>query len=39
MGFLYDWTGDYSLPFVASAVVTVVGLFVLQFGSRHKDQH
>jgi len=34
MGFLYDWTGDYSLPFLAGAVVTVFGLLVLQFGSR-----
>jgi cyanate permease len=33
-GFLYDWTGDYSLPFIAGAFATIIGLFVLQFGSR-----
>jgi MFS family permease len=33
-GFLYDWTGDYSLPFIAGTFATIIGLFVLQFGSR-----
>jgi MFS family permease len=33
-GLLYDWTGDYSLPFMAGAFATIIGLFVLQFGSR-----
>ncbi|MBY0532017.1 MAG: MFS transporter [Xanthobacteraceae bacterium] len=34
IGLLYDWTGDYALPFIAGAVATIIGLFVLQFGSR-----
>lgn len=34
-GFLYDWTGDYSLPFIAGSFATIIGLFVLQFGSKH----
>lgn len=34
IGLLYDWTGDYALPFIAGAFATIIGLFVLQFGSR-----
>jgi MFS family permease len=33
-GLLYDWTGDYSLPFMAGAFASLIGLLVLQFGSR-----
>lgn len=38
IGMLYDWTGDYSLPFIAGSFATLIGLFVLQFGSQHKQR-
>lgn len=34
VGFLYDLTGSYALPFVTASSATLAGLFVLLFGSR-----
>lgn len=35
IGVLYDWTDGYALPFIAGSFATLIGLLVLQFGSRH----